>query len=113
MNNFVLQSMSKPADLQWQAWQKSGVAQVIVAVQPDSWKGSWHEDPKVQRIISLKGTWFVEAMDGKRVNLGPGVVSVGEDLNTRPCSSQKGDKDMAGGCVTGSTASFFISKMRR
>lgn len=84
MKNFVLQSMSKPAEPQWQARQKSGMGQVIVTVQPDGWKGFWHENPRVQWIIPLKGTWFVETMDGKRVNLGPGDVSVGEDLNTKP-----------------------------
>jgi hypothetical protein len=84
MRNFILQSMSKPADPQWQTRQKSGIARVIVTVQPDGWKGTWHQDPKVQWIIPLKGTWFVEAMDGTRVELGPGDVSVGEDLNTRP-----------------------------
>jgi len=54
-----------------------------VTVQPDGWKGSWHQDPKVQWIIPLKGTWFVETLDGTRVNLAPGDVSVGEDLNTK------------------------------
>lgn len=84
MRDFKLQSMSKPADPQWQDRQQNTGATVIFTVQPANWNGTWHEDPKVQWIIPLKGTWFVEAMDGKRVELGPGDVSLGEDQNTRP-----------------------------
>jgi hypothetical protein len=84
MQDFELQSMSKPADPQWQDRQPHGGSTVITTVQPPHWNGTWHEDPKVQWIIPLKGTWFVEAMDGTRVELGPGDVSLGEDQNTRP-----------------------------
>ncbi len=84
MSHFDLKSMSKPADPQWQNRQSPVTATVITTVQPDGWKGTWHEDPKVQWIIPLKGTWFVEAMDGTRVELGPGEISLGEDLKTRP-----------------------------
>ena len=83
ISSFVLQSISKPAEPQWQARQKAGVAQVMVTVQPSGWTGTWHENPKVQWIVPLNGTWFVETMDGKRVELGPGDVSLGEDLNTK------------------------------
>ena len=82
ISSFVLQSISKPADPQWQVRQKPGAAQVMVTVQPSGWTGTWHENPKVM-IVPLKGTWFVETMDGKRVELGPGDVSLGEDLNTK------------------------------
>jgi len=34
ISSFVLQSISKPAEPQWQARQKAGVAQVMVTVQP-------------------------------------------------------------------------------
>jgi hypothetical protein len=46
MGDFVLQSMNKPADPQWQDRQ-SGNGRVIFTIQPAQWKGTWHEDPKV------------------------------------------------------------------
>lgn len=81
MNNFVLQSMNKPADPQWQN-RLAGDGKVIFTVQPAHWRGTWHEDPTVQWVVPLEGTWFVEAQDGTRVEMGPGVVFLGEDQNT-------------------------------
>ena len=83
ITEFNLKSMSMPADPQWQARQPRVEAQVLFTVQPAGWRGAWHENPKVQWIIPLAGTWFVEAMDGSRVEMGPGEVSLGEDLNTK------------------------------
>ena len=78
-----LQSMNKPADPQWQDRQ-SGNGRVIFTIQPAQWKGTWHEDPKVQWVVPLDGTWFVEAQDGTRAEMGPGVAFLGEDLQTKP-----------------------------
>jgi hypothetical protein len=52
---------------------------VMVTVQPVGWEGTWHENPAPQWIIPLSGRWFVEAMDGTRVEMGPGEISFGED----------------------------------
>jgi hypothetical protein len=59
-------------------------AKVVVLVLPVGWVGEWHENPKPQWIIPLSGRWFVETMDGKRVEMGPGEVSFGGDQNTKP-----------------------------
>lgn len=48
------------------------------------WNGAWHPDPKPQWIIPLKGRWWVRAMDGTRVEMGPGDILFGEDQNVRP-----------------------------
>ena len=48
------------------------------------WIGIWHENPKPQWIIPISGRWYVETMDGQRVEMGPGDVSFGEDQNTKP-----------------------------
>lgn len=82
-HNYVLKTMSQPAGPQWQDRLKAGQAQVISTVQPAHWNGSWHPDPKVQWIIPLRGTWYVTAMDGTRVEMGPGDVSLGEDQMSR------------------------------
>ena len=37
-------------------------------VQPSGWKGVWHRESKVDWIVTLAGKWFVEAMEGTRVD---------------------------------------------
>jgi quercetin dioxygenase-like cupin family protein len=65
---------------------------VMVTVQPVGWVGDWHENPKPQWIIPLSGRWFVEAMDGERVEMGPGEISFGADQNTRDVDGRKGHR---------------------
>ena len=42
----------------------------------------WHENPVPQWIVPLSGNWFVESMDGMRVEMGPGELMLGEDQHT-------------------------------
>ena len=51
-------------------------------VLPVGWIGEWHENPKPQWIVPLSGRWFVETMDGQRVEMGAGEISFGEDQGT-------------------------------
>ena len=60
------------------------VSEEVVTVLPAGWVGTWHENPKPQWIIPLSGRWFVQTMDGQRIEMGPGEISFGEDQNTRP-----------------------------
>lgn len=83
VRDFDLKTMSAPAGPQWQDRLKSGHGQVIFTVQPAHWNGTWHPDPKVQWIIPLRGIWYVTAMDGHKVVMGPGEVSLGEDQLSR------------------------------
>ena len=53
-------------------------------VLPVGWIGEWHENPKPQWIVPLSGRWFVETMDGQRVEMGAGEISFGEDQGTKP-----------------------------
>ena len=61
---------------QWIGAEMRRDATVFVTVLPVGWIGP-------QWIIPLSGRWFVESMDGVRVEMGPGVISFGEDQNTR------------------------------
>ncbi len=56
------------------------------------WSGDWHENPKPQWIVPLSGRWFVESMDGQRVEMGPGEISFGEDQNTRSQGGRQGHR---------------------
>ncbi|GEP06889.1 cupin domain-containing protein [Methylobacterium oxalidis] len=84
LTEFDLRSMKPPADPQWQGTRRTHKSTVMVTVQPVGWVGQWHENPKPQWIVPLSGRWFVETLDGTRVEMGPGELSFGEDQNTRP-----------------------------
>jgi len=68
---------------QWNDAQARGEATVVFTVQPVGWVGEWHENPAPQWIVPLSGRWWVESMDGQRVEMGPGELSFGEDQHCR------------------------------
>ena len=72
---------------QWNARQPTGEATVVFTIQPVGWVGEWHENPAPQWIVPLSGRWWVESMDGTRVEMGPGELSFGEDQH---CIAQHG-----------------------
>jgi hypothetical protein len=78
------------AAAQWIGAKTSENATVFATVLPAGWIGDWHENPKPQWIVPLSGRWFVEAMDGHRVELGPGDLSFGEDQQTRAVDGKRG-----------------------
>lgn len=90
LTEFELKSMSPPASPQWQGQRVRAETTVLITVQPVGWVGTWHENPKPQWIVPLSGRWFVESMDGQRVEMGPGEISFGADQNTREVSGRKG-----------------------
>ncbi|MGI4848497.1 MAG: cupin domain-containing protein, partial [Janthinobacterium lividum] len=70
-----------PADPQWNNKQPRSEATVVFTVQPVGWVGEWHENPAPQWIVPISGRWWVESMDGTRIEFGPGELSLGEDQN--------------------------------
>jgi hypothetical protein len=84
LSDFEFQSISVGAAPSWLDRLRTPGATVLFVVQPVGWVGEWHENPKPQWIVPLSGRWFVETMDGKRVEMGPGEVSFGGDQNTKP-----------------------------
>jgi hypothetical protein len=83
LHAFEFKSVSPGAAPDWLDNVVGAGAQVVVAVQPMGWVGEWHENPKPQWIIPLSGRWWVETMDGKRVEMGPGEISFGNDQDTK------------------------------
>ncbi|MGE5096730.1 MAG: cupin domain-containing protein [Betaproteobacteria bacterium] len=75
---FAMRSIPGAAP-QWQDDLGGAPANVNLSVLPVGWIGEWHENPKPQWIVPLSGRWFVETMDGQRVEMGPGEISFGED----------------------------------
>jgi hypothetical protein len=80
LKDFELKGVG-PADPQWNNKQVRGEATVVYTVQPVGWVGEWHENPAPQWIVPLSGRWWVESMDGTRIEMGPGELSLGEDQN--------------------------------
>jgi hypothetical protein len=87
---FELQSISRPAQPQWLGHRTRGEVTVMMTVLQVGWVGEWHENPKPQWILPLSGRWFVESMDGQRVEMGPGEISFGGDQNAREAGGRKG-----------------------
>ncbi len=110
MNDFVMQSYAPPAAPQWLDRLKAEAAEEVVVVLPVGWVGIWHENPKPQWIIPLSGRWFVETMDGVRVEMGPGEASFGEDQNTKPNS--KGEKGHLSGTLGNEPAVLMLIQLK-
>jgi hypothetical protein len=90
MSEFEKAAIQPEATPQWIGAKTKDGATVFVTVLPVGWIGDWHENPKPQWIIPLSGRWFVESMDGQRVEMGPGEISFGEDKNTRAVDGKRG-----------------------
>lgn len=107
---FVSRSINPPAAPQWLNPLAAGETVVLLTVQPSGWTGVWHENPKPQWIIPLSGRWFVQTMDGHRVEMGPGEMSFGEDQGTRP--DAEGRRGHLSGTVGEDPAVLMIVQMQ-
>lgn len=95
---------------QWNAHVINDKAHVMFSELPVGWKGDWHENPEPQWIIPLSGKWFVETMDGHRVEMGPGDVSFGADQNTK--KDDKGRKGHLSGTVGNVPARLMMIQLK-
>ena len=92
MTEFAMKSMKPPADPQWQGIPTSGKMTTMITVQPVGWVGDWHENPAPQWIVVLAGRWWIESMDGTRIEQGPGEFSLGEDQGSVETGGRKGHR---------------------
>jgi hypothetical protein len=91
LTDYELKSVG-PADPQWNNKMERGEATVVFTVQPVGWVGDWHENPAPQWIIVLSGRWWIESMDGTRIEQGPGEFSFGEDQGCTETDGRKGHR---------------------
>ena len=80
------------ADPQWNDKQDKVPSTVVFTVQPVGWVGTWHENPAPQWIVVLSGAWWVESMDGTRVEMKAGEFSLGEDQGSVETDGKKGHR---------------------
>ena len=77
---------------QWNLPLPPSEASVVFTVQPVGWIGEWHENPAPQWIVVLSGRWFIESMDGTRIEQGAGEFSLGEDQGCVPRDGKRGHR---------------------
>ena len=97
IEDFIEKGIDSDTSPQWISQLKQSGATIIFTVLPVGWVGNWHENPKPQWVIPLSGRWFVETMDGQRVEMGPGEISFGEDQGTK--ADAQGHKGHLSGTV--------------
>lgn len=90
LSDFAFAGVGPDVAPQWNDKMEPSQADVTFTVLPTGWIGDWHENPKPQWIAILTGRWFVETMDGLRIEMGPGELMFGEDQNTTPKNGRRG-----------------------
>ena len=91
LTDFNLKGVGK-ADPQWNNKHGTHSSTVVVTVQPVGWIGDWHENPAPQWIVVLSGRWWIESMDGTRIEQGPGEFSFGGDQDCTETDGRKGHR---------------------
>ncbi|WP_304164673.1 hypothetical protein [Lonsdalea britannica] len=81
LNTLKLEQFSVKGDPEWVSQQDLPTSRYVFNIMPVGWVGPWHKNPSPQWIIPLSGRWFVETMDGNRIEMGPGEMSFGYDKN--------------------------------
>lgn len=110
LKGFDKESMGSGADEQWNLHLLSAEAHILFTELPVGWQGEWHENPEPQWIIPVAGKWFVETMDGKRVEMGPGDISFGGDQDTK--KDVQGRKGHLSGTVGSQPAKLMIIQLK-
>ncbi len=110
LTDFAKESMGGDADPQWNNRLMVGDSEVLFCTLPVGWVGEWHENPRPQWIVPLSGTWYVETMDGVRVEMGPGDVSFGADQKTK--ADEQGRQGHVSGCVGNEPAQLMVIQMK-
>lgn len=110
ISGFEKESMGGDADSQWNKHLMDSASHIMYAQLPVGWEGEWHENPEPQWIIPLTGRWFVETMDGTRVEMGPGELSFGADQHTK--ANENGHKGHRSGTVGSTPALLMIIQLK-
>lgn len=77
---FKLDSVSDDAAPIWMREFKGEVKAVWFNIMPVGWVGEAHPTPALQWVVPLSGRWFIETQDGTRIEMGPGDIHWGADL---------------------------------
>ena len=92
LDGFAMKSVGGQAAPMWMRQIPGEVVAVFFTVLPVGWVGEWHESPKPQWVVPLSGHWFIETQDGSRVEMGPGDIHWGQDIDTRAVEGGRGHR---------------------
>ncbi len=95
VGEFDLAPFTSDSEPLWVASHSSTPRKVVFLTLPANEVVHWHENPVPQWIVVLSGRWFVETMDGTRVEMGPGELSFGGDQGTDPSRAERGHQSGA------------------
>jgi hypothetical protein len=110
VENFELAHLAEGMQSLWRTpTEQDTTGIVIIQVEPDVDYG-WHENPVPQWIVPLSGRWFVETMDGHRVEMGPGELSFGGDQDCRCVDGRQGHRS---GALDGKPAMLMLIQVEQ
>jgi len=109
LSGFEKESMGEAA-AQWNNHLLGTETKLVFAELPVGWAGDWHENPSPQWIVPLSGRWYVETMDGTRVEMGPGEISFGGDQNTK--KDEQGRKGHLSGTIGSESARLMMIQLK-
>jgi len=92
LDGFHQKSVSGNTDPIWMREFSGTVKAVWFNILPVGWIGHWHPSPSLQWVVPLSGRWFVETHDGKRVEMGPGDIHWGADVEADLEASREGHR---------------------
>jgi hypothetical protein len=91
-SHFTLASIKPPASPQWLGEETTAQTIVRLTILPVGWTGDWHPNPHPQWIVPLSGRWYVEYMDGQRVEMGAGEMAFGGDQHAKAIDGRHGHR---------------------
>ncbi len=106
LSAFEKESMGGDSGEQWNLKFTKHAQRIIFSELPGDFDGDWHENPEPQWIIPLEGGWWVETMDGTRVEMRKGEISFGADQNT------KDEKGHRSGTLDGKPCKMMIVQIK-
>ena len=110
LDSFQILHLAEGIQSIWRTPTQEGTTGIVlIKVEPDV-DYDWHENPVPQWIVPLSGRWFVETMDGHRVEMGPGELSFGGDQG---CRSTEGRLGHRSGALDGQPAMLMLIQLER
>lgn len=107
---FNLKTFAPPSPELWVSHLATTPGDIVLLVLQAGQLNGWHRNPRPQWIVPLSGTWFVESMDGTRVEMGPGEVSFGEDQMAR--ADKRGREGHCSGAVGNDPAVLMLIQVK-
>lgn len=92
LDGFRQQSVSGDTVAIWMREFSGAVKAVWFNILPLGWIGEWHPSPSLQWVVPLSGRWFIETQDGERVEMGPGDIHWGADIESELDPSRVGHR---------------------